>query len=300
MTLSNSAISPEQNLKTSYRDWWQATVGLFTFFMVMPLMATAWLSGKSSAEKMLTLYAQPYFLFLMLMLLMGCVSLRRGQKGVGWVLIGAVTLLWVLSTSVVVGTIFRYWERTVTSAIPTKENPFDYVVVLGGGTGTAPDGSARFGKAGDRVGYAAMLFMEGKTRNLITTGDTLIMKKALSGSYGVADDPSVQTREIWNRLGIPNENIFEVSGQNTFAELSFLRNHPEWWQGKRCGLVTSAFHLPRAMKLAEKAGVQVEPLAADFRANESPLVFKNFFPEAGELEKLDLLIKEWIAISIRR
>jgi len=297
MTSSNST---NRASSTTWSDWWKPAFRITAIAIVMPLVATAWISGKSSVEKLLTLFAQPYFVFLMVVLVIGFVLLRRGQKGVGWLLIVAVASLWLASTSIVVSPVFRNWERSVTPSIPTSDKPFDYVVVLGGGTTKTPDGSARFGEAGDRVGYAAMLFKEGKTKNLITTGDTLTVSGTLSGSHGPDDDPSTQTRKIWNALGIPNENIFEVAGQNTFTELSSLREHPEWWKGKRCGLVTSAFHLPRAMRLAEQAGVHVEPLAADYRSNESPLMVQNFFPDVGELEKLNVLLKEWIAIRIRR
>ena len=236
----------------------------------------------------------------MVVLWVGLVSLRRGQKGAGWLLIGLVACLWIASTSIVVSAVVRYWESLVSTNIPTSDKPFDYVVVLGGGTGKTPDGRAQLNNAGDRVVYAAMLFLQGKTKNLITTGDSMAIRGSLSGSFEPGSDPSEQTRIIWNALGIPDENIFEVSGQNTFSELASLRDHPEWWKDSRCGLVTSAFHLPRAMKLAQQAGVKVEPLAADYRSSSGPLLVQNFFPEVSELERLSMILKEWIAIRIRR
>ena len=128
----------------------------------------------------------------------------------------------------------------------------------------------------------------------------MAIRRSLSGSFEPGNDPSEQTRMIWNAIGIPDENIFEVAGQNTFSELSSLRDHPQWWKDSRCGLVTSAFHLPRAMKLAEQAGIKVEPLAADYRSSSGPLLVQNFFPEVSELERLSMILKEWIAIRIRR
>jgi len=41
-----------------------------------------------------------------------------------------------------------------------------------------------------------------------------------------------------------------------------VADHPEW---KRLGLVTSAWHMRRAMRLAEKNNLSLEPLPADFR-----------------------------------
>ena len=289
-----------QDGSAPWSDWWKTAFQIAPFILVLPLIATATIRGKSSAEKLLTLFIQPYFVLLMVVLWVGFVSLRRDQKGVGWLLIGVVALLWAASTSVVVAPVFQYWERLVPTNLPTSDKPFDYVVVLGGGTGKTPDGRAQLNDAGDRVGYAAMLFLQGKTKNLIATGDSMAVRGSLPGNLEPGNDPSEQTRMIWNALGIPDENIFEVAGQNTFSELSSLRDHPEWWKDCRCGLLTSAFHLPRAMRLAEQAGVQVEPLAADYRSSSGPLIVQNFFPEVGELGKISMILKEWIAIRIRR
>ncbi len=297
MTRSDLII---QKSSAPWSDWWKTSFQIASCFLVLPLMATATISGKSSAEKLLTLFVQPYFVLLMVVLWVGLVSLRRGQKGAGWLLIGLVALLWIASTSMVASAVVRYWESLVSTNIPTSDKPFDYVVVLGGGTGKTPDGRAQLNNAGDRVVYAAMLFLQGKTKNLITTGDSMAIRGSLSGSFEPGSDPSEQTRIIWHGLGIPDENIFEVAGQNTFSELASLRDHPEWWKDSRCGLITSAFHLPRAMKLAEQAGVKVEPLAADYRSSSGPLLVQNFFPQVGELEKLSMILKEWIAIRIRR
>lgn len=289
-----------QNGSAPRSDWWKSAFQIASCILGLPLIATATISGKSSTEKLLTLFVQPYFVLLMVVLWVGLVSLRRGQKGAGWLLIGLVTFLWIASTSVVASAVVRYWESLVSTNIPTSEKPFDYVVVLGGGTGKTPDGRAQLNDAGDRVVYAATLFLQGKTKNLITTGDAMAIRGSLSGSFEPGNDPSEQTRLIWKALGIPDENIFEVAGQNTFSELASLREHPEWWKDCRCGLITSAFHLPRAMKLAAQAGVNVEPLAADYRSSSGPLLVQNFFPKVGELERLSMILKEWIAIRIRR
>jgi uncharacterized SAM-binding protein YcdF (DUF218 family) len=289
-----------QNGSAPWSDWWKPAFQIASCILGLPLIATATISGKSSTEKLLTLFVQPYFVLLMVVLWVGLVLLRRGQKGAGWLLIALVAFLWIASTSVVASPVVRYWESLVSTNIPTSDKPFDYVVVLGGGTGKTPGGRAQLNDAGDRVVYAALLFLQGKTKNLITTGDAMAIRGSLSGSLEPGNDPSEQTRLIWKALGIPDENIFEVAGQNTFSELASLRDHPEWWKDSRCGLITSAFHLPRAMKLAEQAGVKVEPLAADYRSSSGPLLVQNFFPEVGELEKLSMILKEWIAIRIRR
>ena len=140
-----------QNGSAPWSDWWKPAFQIASCILGLPLIATATISGKSSTEKLLTLFVQPYFVLLMVVLWVGLVSLRRGQKGAGWLLIGLVAFLWIASISVVASPVVRYWESLVSTNIPTSDKPFDYVVVLGGGTGKTPDGRAQLNDAGDRV-----------------------------------------------------------------------------------------------------------------------------------------------------
>lgn len=258
------------------------------------------LSGKSSTEKMLTGMVQPLFVAIVAAMAIGATLLRRGERPMGWALLIAAGCLWCVSSGVVVNRVFLYWESRFVSVEPSANEPFDYVVVLGGGTGIAPDGRAQFGGAGDRVGYAAQLFLAGKAKNLVTTGDTLVLTGILARKFEAKYDPSEQTRQIWKELGIPEDAIFELPGQNTWSEMAALKEHPEWWKGKRCGLLTSAFHMPRALKLAERAGVQVSPIGADYRAGKGPFIISDLVPDVGHLERLQIIIKEWIGMTVGR
>jgi uncharacterized SAM-binding protein YcdF (DUF218 family) len=208
--------------------------------------------------------------------------------------------LWCVSTPLFASFLFRFWEGPYR--VPTTiSTPLDYVVVLGGGTSKDPNRRAQFSDAGDRVGYAARLYLTGKAKHLVTTGDVLQVTGTLFGKFDSSDDPSNQTKQIWSDLGIPAEAIFDLPGQNTSAEMAALKTHPEWWRDGRCAIVTSAFHMPRAMKLAERAGVNVVPIAADFRGGgDGPLTLNAFMPNASELQRVQTVFKEWIALRISR
>ena len=270
-----------------------ATVGL-------PLIATAAMSGKSSAEKMLTNMIQPLFFAIVVALMIGMTLLRRDERRVGWMLVCGACLMWVLSSSIFDSFLVEAWESSIESSVPTVSEPFDYVIVLGGGTSVTPDGRAQFGSSGDRVGYAARLYLAGIAKNLVTTGDNMKMPGLLSGEFKPQYDPSQQTKQIWIDLGVPASVISELPGQNTSSEMAALKEHPEYWQGKRCGILTSAFHLPRAMKLAELAGVRALPIAADYRSHSGPRTVNHFLPEAEGLVRLQMIFKEWIAMRISR
>lgn len=282
------------------RSWLMPTACVLFATVCLPLIATAAMSGKSSAEKMLTNMIQPLFLAIVVALMIGVTLLRRDERRVGWLLVCGASLMWVLSSSIFDSFLVETWETSIESAVPTVSEPFDYVIVLGGGTSVTPDGRAQFGQSGDRVGYAARLYLAGIARNLVTTGDNMKMSGVLSGEFKPQDDPSQQTKQIWLDLGVPASVISELPGQNTSSEMAALKEHPEYWQDKRCGILTSAIHLPRAMKLAERAGVRALPIAADYRAPSGPWTVNHFLPEAEGLVRLQMIFKEWIAMRISR
>lgn len=282
------------------RSWLKPTSCVLFVAVCLPLIATGAISGKSSVEKMLTAMVQPLFLAIVAALAIGVVLMKREERRIGWLMVCGGVLMWVLSTSIFVSFLVRTWESSIESTAPSVNDPFDYVIVLGGGTSVAPDGRAQFASAGDRVGYAARLYLSGIAKKLVTTGDTLQLAGSLSGNFRREDDPSQQTKQIWIELGIPADSISELPGQNTSSEMASLKERPEYWQGKRCAILTSASHLPRAMKLAEKAGIRAMPIAADYRSDSGPLTINHFMPEAHRLEKIQIIFKEWIAMRISR
>ncbi len=290
------SISPSKN----QCGWLTSTFYVLFTTVGLPLAATFALSGKTSVEKMLTSMVQPLFVAIIVALAIGVRLIQRDERRMGWLLVCGGCLMWLLSSLFFESFLIRALESSIQSSVPSKNNPFDYVIVLGGGTSVAPDGRAQFGQAGDRVGYAARLYLAGIAKNLVTTGDNLILSGSLSGEFKPHDDPSQQTKQIWIELGIPAAVISELPGQNTSSEMAAIKEHPEYWQGKRCGILTSAFHLPRAMKLAERAGVRASPIAADYRSSGGPWTVSLFLPEADGLVRLQMIFKEWIAMRISR
>ena len=67
---------------------------------------------------------------------------------------------------------------------------------------------------------------------------------------------------------------------------------------RRVRLVTSAWHMPRARMLFERAGIDVLPVPTDYEMHycaELPLQIKDFFPSADALWRNSVAVKEWVA-----
>ncbi|MFT6628596.1 MAG: uncharacterized SAM-binding protein YcdF (DUF218 family) [Flavobacteriales bacterium] len=149
-------------------------------------------------------------------------------------------------------------EAPFVQANPFEQAPFDAVFVLGGGT-NAVDGRVYTTAAGDRVVLAARLYHEGLTPVLVTSG------RSVPGRT-VHVDATEHTTRIWSTLGVPETDIIRLPDPyNTSQELAAYAALIEERGWQRVGLLTSAWHLPRAMRSAARLGVDFVPLSADRR-----------------------------------
>ena len=59
-------------------------------------------------------------------------------------------------------------------------------------------------------------------------------------------------------------------------------------------LVTSAFHMPRAIKVFEAAGITVVPFPVDFLNGAGKSTFMHFIPSAGAFNNTSFFVREMI------
>lgn len=155
---------------------------------------------------------------------------------------------------------------------------YDSIVVLGGAVVPpmlpgSPDPSLT--NASDRVWHAARLFKRGVAPRIIVTGGNVLLSEGR---------PTTSEAEAMRRfltdLGVPQEAIVEEGKAiNTIENIRFVR---ELVKEKKVALVTSAFHMPRALRLARLAGLD----AAAFPTNllgrsEARMDWENWVPSAA-------------------
>jgi uncharacterized SAM-binding protein YcdF (DUF218 family) len=174
---------------------------------------------------------------------------------------------------------------------PAQQQMAPVAVVLGGGISSPvrADSPPNLERAADRYWHAAQLYHAGKAPVLVLSGggDDTALTEAQSMALFLQD------------LGVPEsalvlEGRSRNTGQNAVEAAIWLRA-----QGvDRILLVTSALHMPRAIRLFEIQGLQVIAAPTDYEQFDYPL-WRRWWPEAEALEGSARAMKEllgaWLA-----
>ena len=205
-----------------------------------------------------------------------------GRLG-GFLVVGSLVFFWILSCGLTTRLIGVPLEGDEVPLVDTLElGGCDAVVLLGGGMGAHEKcGRAEMFSAADRVWEAARQWRAHQNGDL---------KLTLSGG-GVEQS----TVPLLKDLGVDEKAlVFFPEARNTEEEARMIAAAGF----KRVRLVTSAWHMPRARMLFERAGLEVIPAPTDYEMHycaELPLQCKDFFPSADALWRNSVAVKEWVA-----
>jgi uncharacterized SAM-binding protein YcdF (DUF218 family) len=208
-------------------------------------------------------------------------------------LLSACFVLFTASCSSWVGDgLMRHLEATIPHPLNSELPTLEAVFVLGGSTSRGPRGDAFVNHAGDRVLLAARLFQLGKTPLLVASG---------SGFPGIDPDRDLaqETAEIWRELGIPAAAIVELPGPvNTRQEIAAYQALCRARGWTRVGIISSAWHLPRALSLCRTAGFTALPIGADWRSDDAAFSALSLVPTGFGAATVQVACWEWLGIAI--
>jgi uncharacterized SAM-binding protein YcdF (DUF218 family) len=114
-------------------------------------------------------------------------------------------------------------------------------------------------------------------------------------SNGTAEAPIIAS--YLKTLGIdPARITVEDQSRTTYENATYARELAKPQEGERWLLVTSAWHMPRAVGVFEKAGFPVIPYPVDFRTTGSFTDSRPFAFVSEGLRRLDVGTKEWAGL----
>jgi uncharacterized SAM-binding protein YcdF (DUF218 family) len=186
------------------------------------------------------------------------------------------------------------WQYLPSGELPQAQA----IVVLGGGTRPriAPRPFYEINEAGDRILYGSWLYKQDKAPLLIVTGG----RAEWMGEGG--NPESEDMAAIAELFGVPSSAIIQESESLNTRENAV--NTRQIMAGKGINqvlLVTSAMHMPRAMQIFRKVGIEAIAAPTDFLTvrnenNKGWGILLELLPNAEALKNTTNAIKEYIGM----
>jgi uncharacterized SAM-binding protein YcdF (DUF218 family) len=174
-----------------------------------------------------------------------------------------------------------------------EARPVHGIIVLGGAIGYSR-GQVAYNEAASRMTVAIELAKKHPTARLVFSG----------GHGALVSDERTEAEaagELFRLAGIDGERlVLEDRSRNTRENALFTRELIEPNPGERWLLVTSAFHMPRAIGCFRAIGLDVEAYPVDYRTEGDArdlLPFRHMF---NGMQLTDLAVKEWIGLFVYR
>jgi uncharacterized SAM-binding protein YcdF (DUF218 family) len=170
----------------------------------------------------------------------------------------------------------------------------DGIVVLGGAIGFGR-GQVAFNEAAARMTAGLEIAKRHPSARLVFTGG--------DGSLLEGDGRSeADAAEAFFRLaGIEGERlVMERRSRNTRENALFTREMVEPKPGERWLLLTSAFHMPRAIGCFRTVGLELEAFPVDYRTEGNASDLHPFRHLVNGMQLTDLAVKEWVGLLAYR
>jgi len=240
-------------------------------------------------HKLLPVFVSPLGVVVLLLLL----CLRRPRR---WPLIAALATLWVFSAPFFADALLWTLESRYPPVDTSRCATADAIVVLGGilrdpASSVAPN---EWSDAANRFEKGLDLFSAGKARYLVLTG------AKFTDSPRVPSEGEV-LRQIARRRGIPDDAILVTERViNTATEAQAVRKLARERGWRRILLVSSAYHMSRAMQVFARTDLDVLPVPADFHVvgvgNPWGLSLARFLPQGEGIFRSDTAAREYMGI----
>jgi uncharacterized SAM-binding protein YcdF (DUF218 family) len=249
-----------------------------------------------AASKILGFFALPSNLLIavgILGLVLLCTRLTRLGS---WLVVTSLVLIAIFGLSPLGNDLMIPLEQRFPPWDASRGAP-DGIVVLGGAI--SPEVSAyrdavALNEAAERITVAAELARRYPNARIVYSGgsNALLFDHAIEAPFAV--------REL-AALGVAHDRITaEEQSRNTIENAVYSRLVAQPKPGERWLLVTSAFHMPRAIAAFRAAGFAVEAYPVDWRTRGS-LDAGRFFGSLSEgLARTDTAVHEWAGLVAYR
>lgn len=239
--------------------------------------------------KFIYTFLLPPGIFILLLLALSIWQYRFAKKRALLLMFFALCL-YALSTPYVSTILITSLESRYT---PSTKISGDVLVMLGGGaTANVPDidGTGQLsGSAANRLLTTARLYYQTRLPILLSGGQV----------FSDSSNEALIAKRQLVQLGIPEKHILiENKSRNTEENARYVKKILKEHNFTKPVLITSAFHMERALRNFKKLHINTVPYPTDYKSNPYQTVDINkFVPSAGALSLSSMAMKEYMGIA---
>lgn len=242
-------------------------------------------------SKILVFFALPSNLLISIGLIGLVLLCTRFRRLASWLIVTSLVLIALCGLSPLGNVLMLPLEQRFPPWDSSRAPP-DGIVVLGGVISPAlsvAHGAVALNEAAERITATAELARRYPNARIIFAGGNGSLFKGRS-------EAPFAVRQL-EALGVDRDRITaEEQSRNTIENAVFSRLIANPKPGEHWLLVTSAFHMPRAMGVFRAVGFPVEAYPVDWRTTGPRDAMRPFDSLAGGLERTDLAVHEWLGL----
>lgn len=242
--------------------------------------------------KIVWFVAQPSSAIVLVMIAGAILLWTRWQRLGRRLLIGGLVVLVVIGLSPISDALIVPLENRFPRADLQRGGPVTGIIVLGGaedGRADPPRELAGLNEAAERLTEAAALAQRFPQARVVFSGG--------SASLAPRGTPvSVIMGRLLEALGVSKERItLEGQSRDTYENAVLTKRLVDPAPGERWLLITSGWHMPRAMGCFRKAGFPVEAWTVDYRTSGRIDLWPNSSLTVG-LRQVDFTMREYVGL----
>lgn len=257
-------------------------------YIAVLIFASIWFRSMFILSKLLLIAILPLTWVIVLLI---CAVATKNNRLRGRLLFAGLILLYLFSIPVLLNTYAKLWRY---SAAPLNVNTvYSCAIVLGGFGSEKQDSSGFFNGASDRFIQGLKLKVTNQVSHLLITG----------GNASVSPDGFSEGRWVQSQLKalnvVDSSVLIESQSRNTIENAAYTKKllaarhlQPPYL------LVTSDFHMRRAMLIFQKSGIEVIPYPSHYIAGVEKQGLYSLLPAAETLHYWELYTKELVGYMV--
>lgn len=220
----------------------------------------------------------------------GILSVKKHPRSGRVFAAAGLGLLYLFSIEPVADALIRPLENSYPPYIASSSSPDNIIILSGGVTdlswiGLKPEPSSHSLK---RLVCGMTLYRQIPGSTIIISGGSGDPKKR-----GLSEAAAMKDMAV--RLGVdPADIMAESDSRNTLESSLALKKVVG---GKRVILVTSAYHMKRALGMLNKSGMEVTAAPSDYISEQRVISFYSFIPAASNLMASNAAVSEYTSLA---